>query len=83
MQNQVALPMGLNRISWKPAAMISFACSGVTLPMGLNRISWKQRTPIITTNPMTLPMGLNRISWKLLAKSSALARAFSSPYRWV
>ncbi|EDX70827.1 hypothetical protein MC7420_116 [Coleofasciculus chthonoplastes PCC 7420] len=35
-----SLPIGLNRISWKP--FISETTSSVTLPIGLNRISWKR-----------------------------------------
>ncbi len=60
------LPIGLNRISWKPSGNINSAVSKVnSLPIGLNRISWKQYIAS-TTNiaGATLPIGLNRISWK-------------------
>ena len=62
-----SLPMGLNRISWKPAGLPSInPAIKVALPMGLNRISWKRFRCVVHVflPKKSLPMGLNRISWK-------------------
>ncbi len=72
-----ALPIGLNRISWKHEhshAVIHMK----TLPIGLNRISWK-RSPQSLVGfgrlRKALPIGLNRISWK--PRAFFPARGFS------
>gem|GEM_PF-4671587 len=38
-----SLPIGLNRISWKPFtfAVVAGFAAVIALPIGLNRISWK------------------------------------------
>ena len=63
----MSLPIGLNRISWKPLGGGVLFSSGAALPIGLNRISWKHNglDPGREIGGGTLPIGLNRISWKL------------------
>ncbi len=47
-RRQLALPMGLNRISWKRVRPAEEKKESLTLPMGLNRISWKLNVQLDT-----------------------------------
>ena len=79
-----SLPIGLNRISWKPGEAFFRPYRVGTLPIGLNRISWKLE-PVTNRHDVSiecaLPIGLNRISWKPGNRYVALNE--SNPTDWV
>ena len=56
---KLALPIGLNRISWKPNIVSTWSFGKkIALPIGLNRISWKPGVPGAVPKVPTAPYRL-------------------------